>query len=137
MFTRIALLLLVAFATAAQAQDNGWFEVTKSPDGDTTYAFKLHTSQHTQDTKGVPITAVVGRIVHNAANKIEIVQFYVTDADCIKGYGNLVLTDINGNLKGAAPFADGGGNIAGDIAGLVCTASNHYRSKAAEETGES
>ena len=129
MFTRIVLVALLSVTSVAVAQQNGWAQVTTSTDGNDVYSIKLHSGEHTLNKQGQPIEVVVGQVTHKQQGTVELLKWYVTDSDCVQGYGNLVILDIDGNYETEAPFAQGGKNIASGIAAVVCAAASAGKGK--------
>jgi hypothetical protein len=128
----VALTLLVAATSTASAQDAGWVEIATSSNGNDVYSVKLHSGERTQNKQGEAITVVVGKIEHKTTQTIEVDKWYVTHTDCVQGYGELVILDIEGNYQGESAFAFGSKNIGSAIAAGICAAgqSNSSRAKA-------
>ena len=130
MFSRIAIfVVLVASACIAVAQDSGWVQVAVSQDSNDVYSVKLHSGERSATKGGSPITVVVGQVEHKLTGQVDLNKWYVTDADCNQGYGNLEVTDMDGNFLYEAPFAQGGKNIASAIATDICAAGRSTTNK--------
>lgn len=118
----VIALLLLCVAAPLYAQDTGWFTVATSTDGNDIYRIKLHSGRHTSNGAGAYISVVVGEDENRSTHTTDIMKWYVTDADCSNGYGNLVMLDMDGNYKYEAPFASGSKTVGSAIAGMICAA---------------
>ena len=128
---RFFSVLLAVSACAAYAQEDGWYHVTTSQDGDNTYSIKLGSGERSQNRNGDPMTVVVGKNSDNKNGRINIYKWYVTDADCTQEYGNLVALKVDGTFDFETPFAIGSNNIASGIAETICSVTANENNKAA------
>ena len=128
---KISCLVALLFATTAYAQEDGWYHVETSKDGNETYSIKLGSGERSQNKQGEDMTVVVGKTADKKLGTIEIRKWYVTDTDCSQEFGNLVVLTIDGAYQLDAPFAKGSKNIASGIAETICGVTANEKRKAA------
>lgn len=128
---KILCLSILLTTSTVYAQEDGWYLVTASSDGNHSYSIKLGSGERSQNKKGELITVVVGKTSDKKLRKIEIVKWYVTDADCSQEYGNLIVLTVDGTYQFESPFAKGSRNIASSIAGTICDVTANDQRKAA------
>jgi len=122
---------MLLMASTAYAQEDGWYDVTASKDGNDTYSIKLGSGERSQNKQGEPMTVVVGKTADKKLGTIEIRKWYVTDADCAQEYGNLIVLAVDGTFNMDAPFAKGSKNIASSISETICDLTAKEQQKAA------
>lgn len=116
MKTQIAIALAIAGAPAAAQQ---WVEVAKS--SETRYQIRAGSVERATNKAGQALTVVVGQTVDRDGS-INVYRWYVTDAHCDAGIGELVTLRANGTHAFDVDWTAGGTSIASTIAGLICAA---------------
>jgi hypothetical protein len=127
-------VVLLGVATPLFAQDAGWVTVATSTDGHDVYRIKLHSGQRSTNGAGEYMTVVVGEDENKITHSTEIMKWYVTDKDCLNGYGNLVMLDMDGNYKFETAFASGSNTVGSGIAERICAANASSKSESKNTT---
>lgn len=114
--TLLAIALTLALAsTAAAAQQ--WVQVAQS-DGDR-YQILAGSGERATNRSGQPLTVVTGQVVEKGGG-VRVYRWYVIDAHCDAGIGELVVLRPTGAHAFDAEYVQGGTSIASTIGGLVC-----------------
>lgn len=125
------LTLLFTFFASSSYAEEGWYVVTQAVQDNTTYSIKLGTGERTQNKQGEPMTVVVGKTAEPRGGRIEVSKWYVTDTDCAREYGHLVVLTVDGAYKFESSFAKGSNSIASGIAETICALTATEQKKAA------
>lgn len=96
----------------------GWMHV--STVGKNAYQMQTGSFRFDSDTDGKSLAVVIARTVDLNTQKIFIFQWSVPTKDCIAGRGTLLMHDTKGDLGGHNEFVFGGGNMASNVAELIC-----------------
>ena len=129
--TFFATIALAASIAASAQETDGWYHVTTSKDGNDAYSIKLGSGQRSENKAGERMTIAVGRNADKKAGRVNLFQWYVTDTDCEREYGNLVALKMDGTFDFETPFAKGSNNISSAIAETLCSVGFEQEKKAA------
>lgn len=122
----IIAIIIIASSTPSLANER-WHHITSSKDASDEYSIKPDSSVRDTNKNDEKITIVVGKSTNKKTNQVELFKWYVTDVDCKKEYGNLVVLDLNGEFKYEASFAKGAGTVASVLAEVICDAGASFK----------
>jgi hypothetical protein len=125
----LVLLILAGLASPVWAQGHHWSVVAKTRDHDLAYSIKIDSGHRVRARGGHLSTILVGKVVNAETHHIVFRRWYVSDADCARGYGELVSLSMVGRLEIVADFALGGGTVASRIAAFICTITRGFKEK--------
>lgn len=128
-FTLIAAMACGAFLTQ-HAQAANWQQVEESSSGDR-FDMDVESAGYATNKGGEDMAHVVGRMTL-ANGDTSFYVWYVKLAECPRGYGNLVILDLDGAFLARKPFVFDGGNVAASIATRLCKA--HLRGQTNKST---
>ena len=117
----IATMLLAATAIAAHAQTPPkfkWIVLATSQDKTTVYSAANETIQIAKNDANIDVVLTLGKVTHN--KQTEMFEWYVTIADCQRGFGTLRYLDTNGTWKFNVEYANDSHTLASDTAEQMC-----------------
>jgi hypothetical protein len=112
---RSFLIALAFLAFPAAAQE--WITISNTAMG--RYDAQAGSLERTTNLRGVPIVALTLRL-RKPDGLISFERNYVSVQDCSDGNGKLVTVNLNGVVLYSNDFLFGGGNVASNIAELIC-----------------
>ena len=114
-FALAAVLAGVSLPSSA----NDWW-VTLASTEKHTHRAKLGTFEITTNKAGEDVVSVVGQHEDKRGGKIQVQQWYVSIADCERGFGDLVILKANGTFITSVDFVLGGDSVASGKADGIC-----------------
>lgn len=109
--------LLGLLGSAAAAAD--WLAFAESRSH--RYEVLNRTARITMTPRGEEAAMTRGRIFNKAARTTDLVSWYVTRTDCVRGLGTLVVLDPAGTPRSRADFVFNSGTVASRIAASLCS----------------
>jgi hypothetical protein len=117
------------FACFGASAEDGWVEVGSVET--TTYSIKTASYSLETNRNGEEVATVIGRSVESKSTRVEVHKWYVSSADCSRGYGSLVTLTINGDFDFDNEFVVNSGSMASLLAELICGVHGRAQSEAA------
>lgn len=125
-----ACVLAGGVASAAGAEE--WLDVASAKD--MKFEARSGSFERSRTKGGKAVAAVLGRARDLKSTDITFEKWYVSEDDCIRGYGKLVTLTMNGEYKYETDYVAKGGNIASAIGDFVCGVLA-YQVKARDDKG--
>lgn len=129
---KLILSLLLIASPSIYASDPDWLDIAAT---DTTvYSIKKKSVTISETVGGVPVVIAVGRSKVPSTNQLRVFQMYVPVSDCKAGGGTFVMTDMSGSVINKVDFVYGLGNIAAELAEVICDVSKPDKSNVAPKS---
>jgi hypothetical protein len=133
------LAILFIFITSFNAYANDWFVVAKASAIGETHRVKTTSIYEEKNNGGEKITGAIFELETKNGSKISTFDRYVTNADCVRGYGEVYTLSTSGKFVSRVEFSMDGNSIASAIGTFLCrafSARNESLSKKNQDTEE-
>lgn len=137
-----AVIFLASYGTIATAatntpnksrsDDSGWVHVTSSDD--VSFSAREGSFELTKAKNGTSVASILGQYAFIKTKIVAYNKLYVSTNDCAKGYGKLVLLDLDGNYSSESDFVSKGENLGSNVADFICAV---YQSVLEKQNGKS
>lgn len=115
-----SLLAVALCLSCGMTQAEDWFRVAWNKNIE--IHIKPGSFATTKTRDGTVVYRVAGKMTVLSNDDITVNQWYVSQVDCLSGYGSLVTLDMSGTIRYQTDYLDGDGTVGGRLATAICTA---------------